>query len=308
MRAAIARSGYLFEQSLVPGIERAGYVATPNHRFTIPGETVDHELDIFAISATHVDPAKKHWVFPILLIECKNLEAPIVVFTHDEARSRYSTGMPQLSGLPKTVHLARNSRQSLADFLDCDTWHHYYRGARAGRQFCVVAERKQGQSHVGKALTSQNYVAGHRAGELDLHKALQQLVGAVHAEQLVHARSWVPGKPASEFINVQIYYPILVTAGTLYECFMGSARPRYRRVHRSGLVVSHVRGDAVVDERLDIVDARGLRDLLDVIERDVHRMTARMRRSLDLLETNVHRFAAALVRAGKAKRISLLYG
>lgn len=308
MLEAIERSGYLFEQTLVPVITRRGYLVTPNHRFVVPGEPVARELDLFAIAGKAINNKYKDWLWPVLLIECKNLEAPMIVFTHREIRSRHFVSRIHFSGLPQHIEVNRQ-REELGAFLDCDRWHHYYRGARVGRQFCIVAEKSSRGQPPGKppaALTAVDYVAGHKAGEMDVYRALEGQTAAVHAERLVHARSYIPGPPKSERINIQMYYPIFVTSGALYECHLGAGRPRYQRVHRIGLLLSRAEGDNVIEHRLDVVDSQGLPDLLGAIARDQAKMLDAMQQNLRALTRSVHRLASKLVRLSQAKRVALL--
>lgn len=84
MKEAIRRSGYLFEQRIVPLLERHGYRATPNHIFADPEAGEAREIDVHAISGRAITDGFKNAIFPILLIECKNLTAPLVFFTQDE--------------------------------------------------------------------------------------------------------------------------------------------------------------------------------------------------------------------------------
>jgi hypothetical protein len=111
-----------------------------------------------------------------------------------------------------------------------------------------------------------------------------------------------------EDINLQIYYPILVTAGALDECFVGSGRPRYRRVHRIGLVHRRIHAGSARDERIDVVDVVGLRSLLGVIERDVIELSARLRRSQVALERALTTITPRLSRMEPSMRREVLAG
>jgi hypothetical protein len=170
-----------------------------------------------------------------------------------------------------------------------------------------VAPRKESISKPLAKLVSEDYVAGHKVGEADLFQAVRKLVAAVYAECIAHARSWRFGR-ARELINLQAYYPTLITAGPLYECYVGSARPQYRRVHRAGFVFRRVEGDHVVDERLDIVDGLGLPPLLAAIERDQERMILRMRGRLPTLRRAVDRTVSKLRSASQKQRVAILSG
>src|SRR2546425_936430 len=73
IKDAVARSGYLFEQRVVPLLEKYGYKATPNDVFEDPETGEAREIDVVAISGKRIGQRGYDFVFPILLIECKNL-------------------------------------------------------------------------------------------------------------------------------------------------------------------------------------------------------------------------------------------
>jgi hypothetical protein len=135
MRQAIAKSGYLLEQRLVPVIERFGFKATPNERFRDP-ETGDlREIDISAITAEEVKNLGGEFVFPILLIACKNLQCPLVFFTQQEIRLHWFLGNVLLSEFPLEI-IGRDKRpMPIGEAFKFEEFHHYYRTGRVARAF-----------------------------------------------------------------------------------------------------------------------------------------------------------------------------
>jgi len=73
LRKAVSSSGYLFEQRLAAFLKTEGYYVIPNYSFKDP-ETGDHrEIDVWAYGATQVTRKRREFIFPMLLIEAKNL-------------------------------------------------------------------------------------------------------------------------------------------------------------------------------------------------------------------------------------------
>ncbi|MGO9244314.1 MAG: hypothetical protein ACLPT4_06760 [Verrucomicrobiia bacterium] len=270
MREAIARSGYLMEQRLVPIIEQHGFKATPNERFRDPDSGELREIDVFAISGERIRDSDHDFVFPILLVACKNLQCPLVFFTQQEVKLRWFLGEVEMSGLPLQVRGRGGKVEAIAESLGVEEFHHYYRSGRIASQFCAVYENKKANPPV--------FEAGHTiGGRIELFKDFDGLAKAVLSEKREHGDSFYLDR-TRESLNLQIYYPVFLTAGTLVECHMGKGKPRYRQVHRVGFLYRTSIGNKKRDIRIDVVDEIGLKPLLRVIEQETSEIAGRIRR------------------------------
>lgn len=314
MREAIERAGYLFEQRLVPIIERAGYKTTPNYRFE-NRDCSTSELDIFAISAKEIEISSKgpDWLWITLLIECKNLRCPLVFFTQREMRSPWFLGNPHIVGLPCKIY-TKGESHTLAEFFKLEDVHHYYSRAKLTSQFCAVAltkegekkQRSRGSSAAASAMTSDDYFAAHTVGPSDLYSdGILKLVRAVNHEKQEYARKVDKEKLAGSF-DLQLYYPILITSGPLFECTQvrGRQRPIYRRVHRVGFI--H-RGRT--DCRIDIVDyPQGVRGLLTLIERETDHVAKIIKTQYRTVDASSRKLSGRLAKFSKLKRRRIISG
>ena len=286
MEEAIARLGYLFEQQLVPLIAEAGYYPIPNYRYD-NRDGSQSELDIYAIQAKKIS-GPRGFVWITLLIECKNLSCPLVFFSHKQPlRSSMFLGKPHIAGLPQQV-VRRDRQESIADFFNLEAFHHYYSRNKVATQFCAVFERKSGARAAGSKApprTSDDYIAGHQVGELDLYRdGILNLSHAVAADKRDFASRFKKNEIKDERVDLWFHYPVFVTAGTLYECSIARRSSRYKRVHRLGFL--HRGGEGVGrigDCRIDVVDPVGLRDLLKVIDRETDRILSLIRTNSKLL-------------------------
>jgi hypothetical protein len=152
IRQAVKRSGYLFEQRIVPLLERHGYKATPNDIFEDPETGEAREIDVFAISGERISARGYDFIFPLLFIECKNLVAPLIFFTQDEIPITELAGDVQVAGIPLEIEY-KGEIVSITDYLDVEKFHHYYRRRRLSTQFCCVYEKEKS----GK----RRWIAGH---------------------------------------------------------------------------------------------------------------------------------------------------
>jgi hypothetical protein len=307
MQAAISRSGYLFEQRLVPVIEKWGFKATANHRFQDRTLGTLQELDIHAITAKEISKRPQRFYFPILLVECKNLRCPLVFFTQPELRMRYFLGEPHFSGVPLEVFRAKG-RTDLTEFLKLEESHHYYTRARISSQFCAVYPRKGSATGKPAKVSADDFAVGHKIGDIDLyHDGVLKLARALAAERRDHAETFRDDY-RTKGIHLQLYYPVFVTGGPLYECYLGGKRPRYRRVHRLGFVFRTFRAGKPVDERLDVTDVQGFKGLLKVVDRETDQIAELLRRRRVVLEQASDRISRKFSRMSVEKRLSAIAG
>ena len=290
-KGAIRRSGYLMEQRLVPLLQNLGYYTIPNYGFTDIETGESREMDIYAMAAESITKhGIREFIFPVLLIECKNLRAPLVFFSQKEARTRHLIGNVQLSGLPKDVITTKGWQDTL-DFLNIETVHHYYRTGRIASQFCAVHKK-------GNSLFASHDLEG--IGNL-YHKMVLPLVKAVQFEIEEHENSW-SYEPGREVINLQFYYPMIVTKGDLYECFVGGKRPKYRRVHRINFIRRYHSAKIEGDYRIDVVTENGFRRLLNTIEQEIRNIGKRIRQSSKQLRRSANLIAREKARQTRRKK------
>jgi hypothetical protein len=277
MREAKAKSGYLLEQRLVPVIERAGFTGDLR------------ELDISAISGERIGKRGHDFLFPILLVACKHLTCPLVFFTQQEVRLRWFLGKVQISGLPLEILDRDRKAEPLAESLEFEDFHHYYRTGRVASQFCAVYENKKVNPPI--------FEAGHTiGGRMELFKDCDGSAKAVLANKREHGHSFYSQRKP-EPVNLQIYYPIFLTAGPIIECHVGKQRPSYRQVHRIGFLYRTEIGNKQRDIRVDAVDEDGFKRLLKTIENETAEIVYRLarkqvtiKRSLDWVTKRLRRW------------------
>jgi hypothetical protein len=283
IKEAVKRSGYLFEQRIVPMLEKQGYKATPNHVFVDPETGEAREIDVFAISGERIMPRSLDFIFPILLIECKNLVAPLVFFTQNEIPISELAGDVQVAGIPLEIE-RKDEKISLSDFLGIEKFHHYYQTRRLSTQFCCVFEKEKG----GK----KRWIAAHDLeGMGNLYQRLViPLLKGVEAQRRELMESYYRD-PERERINLEFYFPIILTAGPLFECFVGRSRPKYRRVHQIAFIRRHKSKLLSGDCRIDVVEQTGFRRLLGTIDKDVRELARRIKSKRKILYANMFRIA-----------------
>ncbi|PIZ26588.1 MAG: hypothetical protein COY46_04400 [Chloroflexi bacterium CG_4_10_14_0_8_um_filter_46_9] len=297
MKKAIERSGYLLEAEVAEIVRQQGYFVIPNHAFRDPESGENREIDIFAISAEVIKRKEEDFIFPILLIECKNIQSPLVFFSREEVPSRYIVGDLQISGIPKEIKTKDGFDEDLAEYLKLEKICHYYRAGNISTQFCAIVSKKDKKD--------KDFIATHKIdsplGNL-YESMILPVIKALHYEKEEHENSYYPD-PQNETINLQLYYPIVVINGSLFECLLKeSGEPTYKSVQRVNFLRRYQSTEISGDYRIDIVAKESLGELLGEIDKEIEMITKRIKQGRDELIENAKRIAKERLKEEKHKK------
>lgn len=293
MKEAVERSGYLLEARVVEVVRNHPYYVIPNYAFRDPESGENREIDIFAIGAKAIVEKGKDFIFPILLIECKNIQSPLVFFSHKEIPSRYIVGNLQISGIPQEVKGLDGFDEDLAEYLGLEKVCHYYKVETISTQFCAIVSK------------GKSFIATHKIdsplGNL-YESMILPVIKALHSKKEEHENSYDPD-PQNETINLQFYYPIIVTNGSLFECLLKeSGEPAYKEVQRVNFLRRYESTEISGDYRIDIVVKEGLGELLEEIDKEIEMITGIIKRKRGYLIGNVRRVAKEKLKEAKHEK------
>jgi len=263
---AMLRSGYLLESRVQTTLRGRHYFAQANAVYKDPDTGKSRELDIHALDAKEAGPNEHDFLFNALLIECVNNPQPMVFIMREASPADFlQRGDIRLSGLPAKLRDKPSGTRwvDLAEAFQLDKYHHYCKG-RTSTQFCSF-HRKQEKGQ---------WMAMHEGAHFD---AFKKLCDAVDFYQNQHFQQYSPEGP--EWVNVQVYYPILVVQGELLE-----ANPTRRsvRLKKSRHVQFRRFVAGVPDEtsyQIDVVQERHFAGYLDMIERELARLSNQLRKN-----------------------------
>jgi hypothetical protein len=235
------------------------------------------------MSVQRISKEKYEFIFPIYLVECKNIQSPLVFFSREEVKSRFVIGDLHLSGIPTEIRTKDGFDEELVEYLGLENVLHYYKSAKISTQFCVIVQDK-----------SKGFIATHKIdgpmGNL-YQTMILPLIKAVYYEKEQHQNSFVYD-PKGENINLQFYYPIVVINGSLYECSTGKGKqPVYRKKKRIAFLRRYESAKVSGEYRIDIVTREGFKDLLTEIETEMGIAARRIRRKRTVLVENANRIA-----------------
>lgn len=254
MQDALIRSGYLLEYRLASLLEEIGYQVDINCCYPDPLSDKTREFDLMAsqeheLSRRTVDRISHH-----LLIECINNSQPLVVFPREE--SSYTIPYPKLviRGLPLYVKalntdLKFESIQSVLDIANC----HYCAGTIA-TQWCTFQPKKN---------KAEEWMALHDDSQFT---DIVKLCDAIDYFSGGNETYWGSN---DEFVDCDIFYPILVLQGELYEAIATKRGVRLKKVPHVQFFRAVASKDRVSTYQIDIVTEKNFQKLLEILELEV---------------------------------------
>lgn len=286
---AIVKSGYLLEhrleQVLVNSTYRYSVEASPMFPDPLTGKL--REIDLEARTANILDPSFGV-LWPILLIECTNNLQPLGLITKVAGQSPLEIYDAKLAGIPTKVLCDENWRGMrseeygfILDLVPEANWHHYKQGRYATQYFTFV--QKKG---------TEQWMAFH---DNDHHDVFGKLVNAVDTLTDRLYATYTPGE--SEFVNLELFYPVLVVSGRLLDVrYEGSVTIRdtehilYRR--------SSIRDGEASTTVIDVMTEAYFPTFLETINKEVLALSQTIAGKMDL----VNRSMSALAETFRSSR------
>jgi hypothetical protein len=177
---------------------------------------------------------------------------------------------------------------SLVDYLGVEKYHPYCKG-RVSTQYCSFLKKK-GSSNEWMALHDDTHFT-----------ALATLGHALEHSIDDHYKSWRPGR--KEWVNVQVYYPILVAQGELLDVRQTGESIRIRRAGHISFRRTVVRGGEERTYQIDVVTERQFPRLVAVIEQEVAKMSRLLRRRGKEVRRSINQITKRLQRLKSASMI-----
>jgi hypothetical protein len=263
-KEALLRSGYLLESRIEGVFRRRGYYVEANSVYPDPNTGTSREIDVFALGATKAGPGETDFLFSAFLVECVNNPEPVVLITKEPLVAFLHHEDIKVSGLPVKFPLKTAPQEwiRLSDYLNVEKWHHYCRG-RVATQYCSFQKKKQ----------TQDWMAWHDDAHFD---SFRKLCSAVNHSVADHFKRWSFG--GHESLNIQLYYPVLIVQGDLFEARPTKGTLSLRRRSHLAFRRSEFVGGEERDYQIDVIQERYLPRFIHVVERESKKMAKLLRR------------------------------
>ncbi len=298
MRKALSSSGYLLEQRVEDILRESGFYYYVETNTAYPDEFTgkSRELDIRAMSAEKAGPGQVDFLFGMILCECQNNAQPIVFFTTEPIVSFLHHEQVKMSGVPTKI-LAEGAEKekfvSLSGFLDMEEYHHYCKG-RVATQYCTFQLKKD----------KSEWIALHQDEQ---HDSITVLIAAIEAEIANHYESWEPPQNEPEPINIQIYYPLIVLQGPLYEAFTVAGKLKLKKSNHIQFRKEYYSANRHDTYQIDIITEPFLGNYLTLVENELKKTARLLRRRNDIVRKSLDEIVnqakaakgAEEIRAGK---------
>lgn len=289
IRDSLKRSGYLLEARVENQLQKQGYLAEANSAYTDPDSGKTRELDISAIRGRKAGPEAFDWLFPVVIVECVNNPQPLAFITKAPILGGLHSEQVRYSGLPVKIRDfgRRDAWTSLGDYLGIEKFHHYCKG-RVATQFCSFSKKRG----------SDDWMASHE----DAHfSAFATLCHALEHAIDEHYQSWRLGR--KEWINVQVYYPMLVVQGELLDIRQKGTVVAIRKATHIAFRRTVVRDGRQTTYQIDVTTERHLPRLLRLVDDEVARMCRLLQRRRKLVRRTVDYLARRLSRLRSAAKV-----
>lgn len=235
--AALAESGFLFEQECASALEALAFHVETSWPFADPDLNKSRELDLRAIRAVYQDESTRFQVFVELLVECKDFDAPLVFLERPKNKRELDSPTPNEYRFPRAYYrhqLSNNSYREVPGFeyFGLADKHYYYREANKATQFVKIVRK-------GSQWTA-NHDGIHDALILPLAKALEARKGTFpkHAPQ------------KDDWCSIWLFFPVVLVRNRLLIHAPGSTTSlvdRGRISYVRGLESNQLKGSYMID-------------------------------------------------------------
>lgn len=258
---ALLRSGYLLENRIAEIFRKRGCYVEPNDIYPDTETGKAREYDIFAMTAQKAGPNDHDFLFPIFIVECVNNPQPIAFMTKEPQVGFLHHQEVKISGLPTKIE-STNGWIRLSQFLEIEQFHHYCSG-RIATQYCSFQKKKGSQNE---------WMAFHD----DIHfGALKTLCDVVEHKIETHFNNWIFEADKKEDLNIQMYYPVLVTQGDLIEVEIKPRSIRTTKANHLQCRRSILKRGEQINYQIDVVTERFISRFIDLSEGEIAK-TARL--------------------------------
>lgn len=267
MKQAIKMSGYLIEQRAERIFKEAGYYVETNPVYLDAESGKSREFDIRAISARSINREERDFIFPVIICECINNAQPIVFFVKESPIAFLYGYEVKVSGIP-VKFWRKDGYINFSDFIGLEKFHHYCKG-KFSTQYCSFKKVKN----------RSEWIACH---DDEHHNTLDSLIKALEHEISEHYDKLViPDEPDEERINIQIYYPLIILEGELYEAELKNKDIELRKVNH--IQFRKEVYSRSINERetyqIDIITEDYLQGFLEVIEWEIDKIKRKFQRN-----------------------------
>ena len=270
-------SGYPFEMQIARRIGATGYLVDPNYSFEDQDIGVARELDFHAIGVDIISARTEEFLWVVVLGSCKDNRNPYVFFTRESILSGITldSDLP-IAGRPLKVYPENDDWSDLGWYLGLHKLLHIATTPSVSSQFCQLVRKSSKWQVQAETIFKDIFVP---------------LIKALSREIQDYNERCVPTK-GDESLNYQIYYPLLVFKGPMFEYYVPTNGPAEVRPAQHIVVIRDYQSKTVKCRyAFDAIHESYLEQYLQLVDWERTRLRNLIKRHKKLLVQSVKKIA-----------------
>jgi len=270
-------SGYPYELEIVRRIEaykKYYYWVEPNYSFEDHDTGEARELDFHATVAGSVSMERSEFSFVVLLGSCKANKNPYVFFTKELPFSGFLSSDVPIAGGPLEIYGENDESEAIEWYLQLHKFLHIAKMRVVSSQFCELVWKNTKWEVQSEPIFKNTFIP---------------LIKAMSREIDEYNEDYVPDKKELS-TDYQIYYPLLVLRGPMFEYHMPPSGSAQLRDTKHILFIRHYSSRTVkCHYAIDVIHESYLEQYLDLIEMELKKFVNLVRRQRKPIVRSIHK-------------------
>jgi|GEM_PF-2071077 len=275
-------SGYPYELEVVRRLEQyedTGFWVEPNYSFEDHDTGEARELDFHALEVEPISIRKSEYAFMVLLGSCKDNKNPYVFFTrkHPLPGVTLNSDVP-IAGYPLEIYTTSGEHEAIEWYFQLQDFLHIATTEIISSQFCEMIWKNDKWTIQSETIFKNTFVP--------MIKAMSREIQEYNKRNIPKTNDTSP--------DYQIYYPILVLRGPMFEYHVPPTGSPILRESKHILFIRHYESRNVkCCYAIDIIHDSYLEQYLDLIKSELNKFVNLVRRHKKSIIRSIKNIAEA---------------
>ena len=271
-------SGYPYELEIVRRVEtykKYGYWLEPNYSFEDHDTGEARELDFHATGAESISLKRSEFSFIVILGSCKANKNPYVFFTRELPFPgvTLNSDVP-IAGSPLEIYGENDESEAIEWYFQLHNFLHIAKMKIVSSQFCELVWENTKWEVQSEAIFKNTFIP---------------LIKAMSREIDEYNKAYIPNKEELS-TDYQVYYPLLVLRGPMFEYHMPPSGPAQLRDTKHILFIRHYTSRTVkCCYAIDVIHESYLEQYLGLIEKELNKFANLVRRHRKPIVQSIHK-------------------
>jgi len=273
-------SGYPYELEIVRRVEaykKYYYWVEPNYSFEDHDTGEARELDLYATGAASISLQRSEFAFIVILASCKANKNPYVFFTRELPFPgiTLNSDVP-IAGGPLEIYGENDESEAIEWYFQLHNFLHIAKMKIVSSQFCELVWKNTKWEAQSEPIFKNTFIP---------------LIKAMSREIDEYNKAYIPNKEELS-TDYQVYYPLLVLQGPMFEYHMPPSGPTQLRDAKHILFIRHYTSRTVkCCYAIDIIHESYLEQYLDLIDKELNKFANLVSRHRKPLVRSIQKLA-----------------